>query len=82
MGRSASGEPKTEYVKIRVKPTLKEAIQIFRNGSKYEDVQEHPDDAGASPQDPEGPPIGANNHDLHHGRADRLPFPRKPDEEV
>jgi hypothetical protein len=40
MGRNASGENKTEYVKIRVKPTLKEDIQSFRVMSKYQDIQE------------------------------------------
>jgi len=40
MGRTASMENKSEFVKLRVKPSLKNEVQSFREGSKYQDVQE------------------------------------------
>ena len=40
MGRSASEEKKTEFIKIRVKPSLKKTIQSFIKGGKYQDSEE------------------------------------------
>ena len=40
MGRSTSEEKKTEFVKIRVKPSLKKTIRAFVKGGKYQDVEE------------------------------------------